>query len=66
MSTTLTRTYETTCPPRLQLKAKSEVIHDGTLTVKPVKVSGTSSFGAEVLGIDWSRPVPREIVQQVS
>jgi hypothetical protein len=31
----------------------------------PILNSGTSVFGAEVSGLDWSKPIPEEIVHQV-
>jgi alpha-ketoglutarate-dependent 2,4-dichlorophenoxyacetate dioxygenase len=71
MSTTFTTTYENTCPARpdagvLRLRGSSEIIQHGSLTIKPVMVSENSAFGAEVSGIDWSRPVPPEVVRQVN
>ncbi|ORY56908.1 uncharacterized protein BCR38DRAFT_478547 [Pseudomassariella vexata] len=68
--TTVTRTYENTCPPSsslgtLHLKGGHAQVREGQLTIRPVIVSGDSSFGAEVSGVDWSRPVPEDIVQQL-
>ncbi|RDW62411.1 hypothetical protein BP6252_11844 [Coleophoma cylindrospora] len=72
MSTPLITTYENTCPARtatgvLRLRGASEPqsIHDGSLTIEPVLVSPNSAFGAEVSGVDWSRPIPPEMVKQV-
>ena len=59
------RVYETTCPPRPDADA-IEPIQEGTLTIKPVFESGDSFFGAEIYGVDWSKPVPPELVAQVS
>lgn len=67
--TTLTRTYENTSPPAngvLRLRGAPETIQDGVLTITPIIVSGDSSFGAEVSGVDWSKPVPEKLVKQVS
>ena len=57
------RQYENTCPPR---DGVAEAIQEGSLTIKPVLQSDHSAFGAEVFGVDWSKPVPEEIVAQVS
>jgi alpha-ketoglutarate-dependent 2,4-dichlorophenoxyacetate dioxygenase len=59
------RVYETTCPPRPGTDAIGP-IQEGVLTIKPVFESGASSFGAEIYGVDWSKPVPSEVVAQVS
>lgn len=71
MSATFITTYEHTCPARtdagvLRLRGATETIQHGSIIVKPVLVSENSAFGAELSGIDWSRPVPPEIVQQVN
>jgi alpha-ketoglutarate-dependent 2,4-dichlorophenoxyacetate dioxygenase len=68
---TFTTTYSNTCPARnaaavLHLRATPNSIQDGSLTITPVMVSGDSAFGAEVSGIDWSRPIPPETIKQVS
>ncbi|KAF4633767.1 hypothetical protein G7Y89_g4355 [Cudoniella acicularis] len=69
MLSTLATAYENTCPPAvLRLRggnAALESIQDGTLLIKPVMVSHNSVFGAEVFGVDWSRPVAPEIVKQL-
>lgn len=59
------RAYEKTCPPRPGADAV-EPIQRGTLTIKPVFESGGSSFGAEIYGVDWSKPISPEIVAHVS
>ena len=67
----LPRRYETTVPGRKDsLDSKSitpathvEDIHG--LEVNPILVKGDSAFGAEVHGIDWSKPISDELVQQV-
>lgn len=58
--------------PRTELEpAHPESLRKGSLTVTPVLrhsvVSRTSntSFGAQVDGVDWSQPVPEEVVAQV-
>ncbi|KAJ5553555.1 hypothetical protein N7494_002933 [Penicillium frequentans] len=58
------RAYEKTCPPRRGADA-IKPIHKGTFTIKPVFESGGSSFGAEIYGVDWSKPIPPEIVAQL-
>ncbi|KAJ5627700.1 hypothetical protein N7490_009928 [Penicillium lividum] len=58
------RVYEKTCPPRAGTDTH-DAIQEGTLTIKPVLRSQNSSFGAEIYGIDWSKPVPLEIVAQL-
>lgn len=70
MSRVFTTKYANTCPAPagagvLQLRGAPASIQDGSLTITPVMVTGGSYFGAEVSGIDWSSPVPAEIVQQV-
>ncbi|PQE03571.1 Alpha-ketoglutarate-dependent 24-dichlorophenoxyacetate dioxygenase protein [Rutstroemia sp. NJR-2017a BVV2] len=63
-----TRTYENTCPPPervLKLRGAPASFRDGALTITPVLSEGSSSFGAEVAGVDWSEPVPEEIVRQL-
>lgn len=67
MLSTLATTYDTTCPPILRLRGQNspEPIRDGELAIRPVMTSDESSFGAEVFGVDWSRPVPEEIVNKV-
>lgn len=71
-STTMSRTfitkYENTWP---QAAAKDpDVAHtklqEGQLTVTPILTTGSSNFGAEIDGIDWSQSIPPEIVKQVS
>lgn len=67
----LTRTYENRCPPpsdaaTLRLRGAALEVNEGTLTIKPVLLSENSSFGAEVSGVDWSRPITEDIVKQVS
>jgi hypothetical protein len=42
-----------------------ELLQEGKLTITPILNSGTSVFGAEVSGLDWSKPIPEEIVHQV-
>jgi alpha-ketoglutarate-dependent 2,4-dichlorophenoxyacetate dioxygenase len=59
-----TTTYENTCPARPVLHLRS-TIQDGGLNIVPVMVSGESAFGAEIDGIDWSRPIPPETIKQV-
>ena len=64
----ITRTYENTCPPPervLKLRGAPASFQVGELTITPVLSEGSSSFGAEVAGVDWSEPVPEEIVRQV-
>jgi len=60
-----TMTYENTCPPAstavLRLRGAHGPIHEGSLTITPV----FASFGAEVSGLDWSRPIPQEIINQL-
>ncbi|KAH8698693.1 putative alpha-ketoglutarate-dependent 2,4-dichlorophenoxyacetate dioxygenase [Talaromyces proteolyticus] len=56
------RTYENTCPSQTD---KHSVIQDGNLSVTPVLQSEDSAFGAEVTGVDWSRPIPEETVAQL-
>ncbi|KAJ5658669.1 alpha-ketoglutarate-dependent 2-4-dichlorophenoxyacetate dioxygenase [Penicillium longicatenatum] len=58
------RVYETTCPPRPGADA-IEPIQEGVLTIRPVFESSASSFGAEIYGVDWSKPVPSEVVAQL-
>ena len=69
MSTTLTTTYPVTCPARvdsvLRLRGIPKSIQDGQLIITPVTVNGNSSFGAEVSGVNWSNPLPDELVKQV-
>ncbi|PWY84782.1 putative alpha-ketoglutarate-dependent 2,4-dichlorophenoxyacetate dioxygenase [Aspergillus heteromorphus CBS 117.55] len=55
------RTYANTCPRADALPA----IQEGALTVRPVFQSADSSFGAEVSGIDWSNPIPADVVAQL-
>lgn len=71
MFETLTRVYDNVAPPtqsvlRLRGAPDTEVPSTGGLTVTPVMVNGDSVFGAEVSGIDWSKPVPEETVQEVN
>ena len=60
----------------IEWNASTQTTHDpksnqeASLTISPVLSPGTapgrqSAFGAEVAGVDWSRPIPNEIVQQV-
>ncbi|KAH8678632.1 putative alpha-ketoglutarate-dependent 2,4-dichlorophenoxyacetate dioxygenase [Tricladium varicosporioides] len=67
MLSTLTITYETTCPAVLRLHGQNnpEPIRDGELVIKPVMVSDESSFGAEIFGVDWNCPVPEGIVEKL-
>jgi alpha-ketoglutarate-dependent 2,4-dichlorophenoxyacetate dioxygenase len=54
--------YDNTCPSRT---AVQHTIQEGSLTVHPILHSDDSSFGAEVYGVDWSKPVPADIVTKV-
>jgi alpha-ketoglutarate-dependent 2,4-dichlorophenoxyacetate dioxygenase len=68
MTSNITRTYENTCPPPervLKLRGAPASFQVGALTITPVLSEGSSSFGAEIAGVDWSEPVPEEIVRQV-
>lgn len=59
-----TVTYPITYPPRQGgVGGSSEEYQDGSLIVKPV--SGTSQFGAEISGIDWSEAISPDIAKQV-
>jgi alpha-ketoglutarate-dependent 2,4-dichlorophenoxyacetate dioxygenase len=59
------RTYERTSPPRPDGPYPGDMEH-GSLIVTPVLQFEQSVFGAEVSGVDWSKPVPSETVTQVS
>lgn len=60
------RTYENTCPASpLRLQDAAPDIKDGNLIITPILTYGDSAFGAEVAGVDWSRPVSEELVKQV-
>jgi alpha-ketoglutarate-dependent 2,4-dichlorophenoxyacetate dioxygenase len=60
-------TYPNTWPSRAdQSEASLEPFQEGELTVTPISNSGASVFGAEVSGLDWSKPIPEEVVHQVS
>ncbi|KAF2711204.1 putative alpha-ketoglutarate-dependent 2,4-dichlorophenoxyacetate dioxygenase [Pleomassaria siparia CBS 279.74] len=68
--TTLTRTYENTCPVpshagTLRVRGAATEVREGALTIRPVLVSEISQFGAEVSGVDWSRPIPEQVVNQL-
>lgn len=59
-------TYPNTWPSQTeQLGTDQEPLQEGELTITPVFTSGTSVFGAEVSGLDWSKPIPEGIVHQV-
>ncbi|KAK9424998.1 putative TauD/TfdA-like domain-containing protein [Seiridium unicorne] len=61
--TSLARTYENRCPAASDagtLRLRGAPLQDGALTIKPVLVSENSSFGAEISGVDWSRPIPED------
>lgn len=55
--------------PRSSSDASSSTVppsyKEGGLTIQPILQTGTSSFGAEIHGVDWSQPVSDEIVQQL-
>jgi alpha-ketoglutarate-dependent 2,4-dichlorophenoxyacetate dioxygenase len=60
-------TYQNTWPyQKDRPEASLEPLQEGRLTVRPILNSGSSVFGAEVSGIDWSKAVPEDIVHQVS
>jgi alpha-ketoglutarate-dependent 2,4-dichlorophenoxyacetate dioxygenase len=68
--TDLVRAYENTCPSSssagsLQVRSVAAETQDGSLTIRPVLVSQDSQFGAEVSGVDWSRPISKHVVEQV-
>ncbi len=76
MLSTITRVYPNAWPARpasghhqeggvLSLTGAPARIQEGGLTVQPVLQMGGSSFGAEVSGVDWSRPIPEATVKQV-
>lgn len=65
-----TTKYHNTCPAPsgtgvLQLRGAPSTIKDGDLTTIPVLYTGVEYFGAEVMGVDWSRPVLESVVEQV-
>ncbi|ORY35342.1 putative alpha-ketoglutarate-dependent 2,4-dichlorophenoxyacetate dioxygenase [Naematelia encephala] len=64
MSHTLTETSTTattSIPPTLQLRGEV-----GLLRVRPVvQYEGGGTFGAEVEGVDWSKPIPDDVVDQL-
>lgn len=70
--TELVRTYENTCPGSvagpITLRIRGAAIETtrDALTVRPVLLSEQSQFGAEIEGVDWSRPIPECVVKQVS
>ncbi|KAJ5150910.1 alpha-ketoglutarate-dependent 2-4-dichlorophenoxyacetate dioxygenase [Penicillium canariense] len=55
------RQYDNTCPRA----GATDVIQEGSLTIKPVLQSDNSAFGAEVFGLDWSKPIPDVTVAQL-
>lgn len=55
--------YDNTCPSRT---GAQETIQEGTLSIHPILHSEDSFFGAEVYGVDWSKPVSDDVVAQVS
>lgn len=60
-------TYQNTWPSQTDRSDTTlEPLRDGELTVAPILNSGASVFGAEVSGVDWSKPVPENVVHQVS
>ncbi|KAM3089512.1 hypothetical protein ACMFMG_001100 [Clarireedia jacksonii] len=65
----ITRTYTNTCPPTervLKLRGSSASFREGALTITPVlNEDSSSSFGAEVAGVDWSGSVPQEVIRQL-
>lgn len=65
----LTRVYENRWPAApagvIRLSGSASKLQEGALCIIPVLASEDSCFGAEVSGIDWSRPVPEEIVDEV-
>lgn len=68
MLESITRVYENVSPPTasvLRLRGAPDVL-EGSLSVTPVCINEDSVFGAEISGVDWSKPVPDEIVEQVS
>ncbi|OJJ46428.1 hypothetical protein ASPZODRAFT_16194 [Penicilliopsis zonata CBS 506.65] len=40
-------------------------VKQGSLTITPVLVDHESAFGAEIAGVDWTQPVPDELVKQL-
>jgi len=59
--------YQNTWPSQKSRSEENlESLQEGSLTVCPILNSGAFAFGAEVSGLDWSNPIPEEIVQQVS
>lgn len=66
---TFTEVYDNRWPAQgstLRLRgAQHAPIQHGDLTVTPILVHGEHSFGAEVAGVDWSKPLPQELVEQV-
>lgn len=55
--------YDNTCPSRA---GAQQTIQEGSLSIHPILHSEDSSFGAEVYGVDWSKPIPGHVVAQVS
>lgn len=68
--TSSTKTYENRWPSSssvetLHSRSAAPGTVEGSLTIRPIVASSSSSFGAEISGINWDRPVPEEIVTQV-
>jgi alpha-ketoglutarate-dependent 2,4-dichlorophenoxyacetate dioxygenase len=59
-------TYQNSWPyQKDRPEASLEPLQERGLAVRPILNSGSSVFGAEVSGIDWSKAVSEDIVQQV-
>lgn len=68
MSRTFITKYENTWPRAgaRNSDAAHTKLQEHSLTVTPILTTGSSDFGAEIDGIDWSQSIPPEIVKQVS
>lgn len=60
----LPRRYDSTAPPRSPQDQKPQILGHGGLQVTPILVTGQHAFGAEVNGVDWSRPISGDLVQE--
>ncbi|KAJ5687874.1 hypothetical protein N7536_010493 [Penicillium majusculum] len=54
--------YDNTCPSRAGVQ---QTIQEGSLSIHPILRSEDSSFGAEVDGVDWSKPISAYVVAQL-
>ncbi|KAK5714998.1 hypothetical protein LTR15_010414 [Elasticomyces elasticus] len=61
----LPKRYPVQWPTALSFPESQDAPTSGEIRVLPITVHGDHAFGAEICGLDWSQPIPSEVVQEL-